>query len=233
VDVSVLLLARGDTFILATDGLTDLVSEDEIGALAAAHPDPEAVCRELVALANQRGGFDNITVQVLRILNLPPREEAKTRTLPDTPGPAIGAAKTLVDAGLPDAAAQPSQPEASHAPPHRRTTLSDGELASGARADAPRTMVDAHPERLTEPALRDEARAGGGAVTRAQASSARKVSWIVAISAIFVALVLGGVAVWWLLRVLQSKEDPDDAPPPPAFSTNASQGTVHRAAGVG
>jgi protein phosphatase len=55
-----------DTFILCTDGLWGVVTDEEI--LKATHGQPAAEsCHELVAMALQRGGPDNITVQLLRV----------------------------------------------------------------------------------------------------------------------------------------------------------------------
>jgi protein phosphatase len=57
-------LEPGDRLLLCTDGLTDMLSRDEIAAALAEHPQPEAACRRLVAHANERGGRDNITAVV-------------------------------------------------------------------------------------------------------------------------------------------------------------------------
>ena len=57
-------LDPGDVILMCTDGLHDLVSDQELAAVAA-NP-PAAACRELIELAKSRGGFDNITVQILR-----------------------------------------------------------------------------------------------------------------------------------------------------------------------
>jgi len=58
-------VAEGDVFLLASDGLTDLVEDDELFSVAATRNEADA-CRALVDLARTRGGFDNITVAVLR-----------------------------------------------------------------------------------------------------------------------------------------------------------------------
>ena len=60
-------LAVGDTFLLCSDGLSGQVKDDEIGAILATLPPEEAV-QTLVDLANLRGGPDNITVIVARVL---------------------------------------------------------------------------------------------------------------------------------------------------------------------
>ena len=55
----------GDTFVLCTDGLSDLVEANEILQITSSDPPAQAVGK-LVDLANARGGHDNITVQILR-----------------------------------------------------------------------------------------------------------------------------------------------------------------------
>jgi len=56
----------GDRIVLCSDGLSGVVSDDEIAAIVQSKP-PEAAVEALVELANERGGPDNITVQVLSI----------------------------------------------------------------------------------------------------------------------------------------------------------------------
>jgi protein phosphatase len=51
----------GDVFILNTDGLTAHVTDQEIGAAAAA-ADPRAACEALLASVLARGGTDNVTI---------------------------------------------------------------------------------------------------------------------------------------------------------------------------
>jgi protein phosphatase len=60
-------LELGDTFLLCSDGLTGLVQDDEIGPILARLPPLEAA-QVLTDLANLRGGHDNITVLVVRII---------------------------------------------------------------------------------------------------------------------------------------------------------------------
>ena len=60
-------LEAGDCLLLCSDGLTEMVNDEEIlNVLATAQPDPAAAADRLVALANQKGGKDNITVIVAR-----------------------------------------------------------------------------------------------------------------------------------------------------------------------
>lgn len=59
-------VAAGDRFLLCTDGLWACVADAELGQIVAQAP-PADACARLVALANARGGEDNITVQVVRV----------------------------------------------------------------------------------------------------------------------------------------------------------------------
>jgi len=58
------ILGRNETFVLCSDGLTDLVSDDEIHWITTSYG-PQRACRRLVNLALARGGTDNVTVQVV------------------------------------------------------------------------------------------------------------------------------------------------------------------------
>ncbi|MEA4924003.1 MAG: Stp1/IreP family PP2C-type Ser/Thr phosphatase [Syntrophomonadaceae bacterium] len=59
-----------DIIILCSDGLYNLVNDDEIRKIASKNF-PQDACRQLVDLANERGGYDNITVMVIKIQGLP------------------------------------------------------------------------------------------------------------------------------------------------------------------
>lgn len=56
----------GDQFVLCSDGLYDLVRDDEIKQTVITLAPSEA-CERLIALANERGGHDNITVGVVQV----------------------------------------------------------------------------------------------------------------------------------------------------------------------
>jgi protein phosphatase len=66
-DVCRLEVRRGDVYVLCSDGVSGMLSPSEIEAVVSAHgDDPEALCRELIAAANQAGGKDNATAIVVR-----------------------------------------------------------------------------------------------------------------------------------------------------------------------
>jgi protein phosphatase len=60
-------LEPGDAVVLCSDGLHRVVQADEIAAAIGREPSPGAVANALIALANERGGPDNVTVIVGRV----------------------------------------------------------------------------------------------------------------------------------------------------------------------
>lgn len=66
VDITIEDLHPGDTYLLCSDGLTDMIEDDELLALVQAAPSLETACMALIDLANERGGVDNITVALAR-----------------------------------------------------------------------------------------------------------------------------------------------------------------------
>lgn len=63
-DVMVKGFLRDDILIMCSDGLTNLVSQDEIYEKASKNI--EQATKDLVELANNRGGYDNITVIIIK-----------------------------------------------------------------------------------------------------------------------------------------------------------------------
>ncbi len=61
-----LALERGDTLLLCTDGLWSLVPEYAVTVVVRSHT-PANACSELVQMALDHGGTDNVTVMILRI----------------------------------------------------------------------------------------------------------------------------------------------------------------------
>jgi PPM family protein phosphatase len=57
---------EGDYFLLCSDGLYDLVEDEEIKE-AVTSAEPHTACEKLIALAKAGGGYDNITVSVISI----------------------------------------------------------------------------------------------------------------------------------------------------------------------
>lgn len=68
VDVKAITLSFDDILLLCTDGLSGVLTDEEILAETMRHAEPQAAADGLVALANARGGPDNVTVIVAHLL---------------------------------------------------------------------------------------------------------------------------------------------------------------------
>jgi protein phosphatase len=67
-DVHLVHAFPGDLFLLCSDGLTDVVTDDEIvEILRKARGDYRKAIRSLIHLANKRGGPDNVTIVVAEV----------------------------------------------------------------------------------------------------------------------------------------------------------------------
>jgi PPM family protein phosphatase len=67
VDAEEHTLFPGDILLLCTDGLTRMVAEQKIVATLQSESDPARAAEKLVALANENGGADNVTVVVVHL----------------------------------------------------------------------------------------------------------------------------------------------------------------------
>ena len=66
-DVYVGTLQSDDVFVLASDGLTGMLEDDELLGILNSDPQPAVVVDNMISEANRRGGLDNITVVIIRI----------------------------------------------------------------------------------------------------------------------------------------------------------------------
>ena len=71
-DVCEVPIFREDILVISSDGLSDLVSPEEILDVAEQEPSV-AACQKLIEMANNRGGHDNISVVVLKIKDVKKR----------------------------------------------------------------------------------------------------------------------------------------------------------------
>jgi PPM family protein phosphatase len=92
VEVSCLTLCNMDTLVICSDGLSGKVHQDEIARIIHEAGDFKSACQQLINLANERGGEDNITVVIAQFsgagLGLPESESIEPQSLarsPDTP----------------------------------------------------------------------------------------------------------------------------------------------------
>jgi serine/threonine protein phosphatase PrpC len=65
VDISKIDLRDGDRYLLCSDGLSGMLSDDEMHAIIGSLPDLEEAVSRLIDRANEAGGTDNITAMVI------------------------------------------------------------------------------------------------------------------------------------------------------------------------
>ncbi|HLV65835.1 MAG TPA: protein phosphatase 2C domain-containing protein [Polyangiaceae bacterium] len=176
-----LFVNPGDVFALCTDGLSDLVSDAEIAEVLASAESPEVSCKKLVDLANARGGHDNVTIAVARVLEVSdkrPRETVEMggqdQTVVEPPAFTVMMTRHAGQrATVADQVARDTSP-----------TLVDGsELLAAVRDRPPRVEFDAPSGRPSLP----PPRLTGGRT-------------LFIVSAVLCAVILGAIALWWLFR---------------------------------
>jgi protein phosphatase len=70
-DIEELIVMPGDMLILATDGLTKLVKDEEMLSILQGSDSVSFACDQLVHAAKAKGGDDNITCLLLRMVEEP------------------------------------------------------------------------------------------------------------------------------------------------------------------
>jgi protein phosphatase len=66
-ELNLVEISDGDQLLLCSDGLTEMLSDEEIQAVFQKEMCPEDTCEQLVDAANAAGGRDNVTVLVVRV----------------------------------------------------------------------------------------------------------------------------------------------------------------------
>lgn len=99
IDYHTVAVTQGDTFVLVTDGIHEMLGPDEIAAVIAENADDlNAAARSVVRAAYDRGSDDNLTVQILRIEQLPqPRLHELQQHATELPFPPELGARSLID----------------------------------------------------------------------------------------------------------------------------------------
>jgi PPM family protein phosphatase len=120
VDAFTVSAAEGDIFLLCSDGLTDMVSDEDILEVLERHrSDLDRAAKALVSAANRGGGEDNITVIAFAIAAdgddtvRMPAQAAEEDTLEGIPSPAPAVDTMVVPAEqVDDVFLEPGSPEA-------------------------------------------------------------------------------------------------------------------------
>lgn len=68
-------IKQNDIYLMCSDGLSDLLSENEIQEIVEQAPNIQVAAETLVSTANIKGGFDNITVVIVKVEGLNDQED--------------------------------------------------------------------------------------------------------------------------------------------------------------
>ena len=98
---------EGDVYVLCSDGLSGMVSDDDIRHIVTGTTDIREACRRLIQKANERGGEDNITAVLIKIEEI---DEPKIDTGPADSTSSANSANSNRGAGPTDPA-PPNTPE--------------------------------------------------------------------------------------------------------------------------
>jgi protein phosphatase len=134
---------RGDRYLLCSDGLSNEVDDERAAAVLRRLADPDDAARELVRLANENGGRDNITVVVVDVVDDDNRAGTASKLIgrsrrPSEGGTGGGAPTAVLDRVDTDA------PER-RGPPKRADIRAD----RAERRAAKKAVRKARPRRLT------------------------------------------------------------------------------------
>ncbi len=94
IDYRLIKVKPGDIYILCSDGLSGFADDEDIFAVAdKARSDVKRIVDDLVQLANDRGGADNVTVLAIEVKQVDnsPIEEVETFTVPEESQDLLGA----------------------------------------------------------------------------------------------------------------------------------------------
>jgi serine/threonine protein phosphatase PrpC len=65
-DARLVEVRAGDRLLLCSDGLTGMITDDELASFIDANTDPPVICQRLIDAANDAGGKDNVTAVLIR-----------------------------------------------------------------------------------------------------------------------------------------------------------------------
>ena len=151
VDTGTVLPFTGDRFLLCSDGLFNEVSNDQMASVLRRLADPDEAAEELVRLANEGGGRDNITVVVADVTDDGGRAAAASAILAETAGSGHDPTRAI-ESVPPPASSRADDPDPQAADPFRgaRSSLPEAHDDYGADTDDPfDSLKGARTRRLT------------------------------------------------------------------------------------
>lgn len=100
VDVTIMPVARGDWYLLCSDGLCGAIDDDEIRAVVKRNAgDPQRAIDALIEAANAAGGHDNITVAIAEVRETGASAHAASDslTVPETDDSTVALEESLLE----------------------------------------------------------------------------------------------------------------------------------------
>jgi serine/threonine protein phosphatase PrpC len=175
---------EGDRFLLCSDGLFNEVSTDQMTSVLRRLADPSEAADELVRLANEGGGRDNITVVVVEVVDDDGRSAAASAALA---GEASGL-ESHADEPVTTPADAGTEPPASEAPPAPAQPVVEPapEAFAGYRSSLPASDDDYHAEK--------DDLFGDMDAARSKRFTWRVVAFVLAL--LLVAVVVAGAFIW-------------------------------------
>lgn len=156
VDCFAIIPYNGDRLVLASDGLFNEVDHDGITAVARRLADPEKAAAELVRMAREGGGNDNITVVVVDVVDDGDRAARASAAVAATPAPAARTSpRTPPPTARPAAAADAAgalRPASTGAGARAAGPLADVATEAPAHWASPRPATGAGDQALRAPA---------------------------------------------------------------------------------
>jgi protein phosphatase len=152
----------GDVLLLCSDGLTSMISEEQVSSVLASTDDLDAAAQGLIDAANAAGGRDNITVVLFRVEDAgdlagvdqptmvgvpavaPGRDENSAAAAPESDQPAVAPSPLSAEPALVGAAAPASPAPPAETPPRaprlarRQGKPGDGDRRAGGDTSAKR-----------------------------------------------------------------------------------------------
>ena len=68
IDIKKFDVHMGDKILLCTDGLSNMLDDDEICKIVVGNP-IKAACKKLIEMGNEKGGDDNITALLMEVMD--------------------------------------------------------------------------------------------------------------------------------------------------------------------
>ena len=111
---------KGDRLLLASDGLTNEVTDAQMASVLRRLADPQEAAAELVRMAKDNGGSDNITIVLVDVVDDDARSQSASAALAGDPRPTQTARREAPERDTQTAPAAPSRPQPQDRPPQNR-----------------------------------------------------------------------------------------------------------------